>query len=163
MPSPLPASTGSHRAPGAGQGRWAGREDPKPHPGHPHPCPCCQSWGRCCLHGWKRGKKGGKKGEGSEGARWRCQRHPQRHLPAKATWSFAGGSLGMQQTLPHGTGLQSPSRHSNGSCTPAQMQHTHGVRGRQAHSSPAHPAVPVSLLEQKGDGSDPQGESRGKL
>lgn len=149
---------------GSRAGGWAGREDPKPHPCHPHPCPCCQSWGCCCLHGWKRGKKRKKERGRQRGSTLEvpaaspvspaCQSHLALcwGLPGDATdsssWCWAANPLSAPRRPLH---TCTDVAHT---CT--DVGHTCRQRPTGMQPPPTHPAVPAALLEQKGDGSDPQ-------
>lgn len=74
MPDPLPVD---HRVSGARGGDGLVGKTPSSTLAILIPIPTART-------GWKRGKKGGKKGEGSKGACRRCWEYPQCLLPAKA-------------------------------------------------------------------------------
>lgn len=154
--APLPAGTGGRRAPGAG--RWGRPQAPS------RPSLSLLPELASLLPTWA--EKGEKKEE-RQGRAAREQVRGANGIPSVTC-----------QLKPHGPllgtpwGCNRPSRvalgckpHLGTQTAPARRQTwpTHGIAGRWPRSPPAHPAVPPSFLKQKGDGSDPQGEGRGKL
>lgn len=161
------SSPSRHRQPqgtGSRAGGWAGREDPKPRSCHPHPCPCCQSWGCCCLHEWKRGKKEKRKGKAARGHVGGAGSIPNVTCPPKPLGPLLGAPWGCNRLFLVVPGCKP---HLSTQTAPAHM-HRHSThiwhrRPTGMQPPPRIPLCPRLSLSRKGMDQTPKGEHRGKL